>query len=106
LSLDTLALWEIQELMLRSQRPDDPQTEVLANTLWSYYLPKLPEIREVLAGVLDELSLKGPWNSGEMPLAGTAPLAAAGVGSSGLWTPETQAQAAGQPSKLWLPGQE
>jgi len=32
----------------------------------------------VLAGVLDELSLKGPWNSGETPLAGAAPMAAAG----------------------------
>jgi tetratricopeptide (TPR) repeat protein len=104
LSLDTLALWEIQELMLRSQRPDDPQTAVLANTLWNYYLPKLPEIREVLAGIFDELSLKGPWKSGQMPLAGTAPLAPAGVGASSWWTPESQA--AGQPSKLWLPGQE
>jgi hypothetical protein len=101
--LDTLALWEIQELMLRSQRADDPQTLVVANTLWNYYLPKLPEIREVLVGILDELSLRGPWDSAEA-LAGTAPLAAAGVAPSGLWTPETQS--AGQPSKLWLPGQE
>jgi hypothetical protein len=31
-------------------------------------------------------------------------LAAAGVATSGLWTPE--AETAGQPSKLWLPGQE
>ena len=90
--------------MLRSQRPDDPQTAVLANTLWNYYLPKLPEIREVLAGVFDELSLKGPWNSGQMPLAGAAPLATAGVGASSWWTPE--GPTAGQPSKLWLPGQE
>jgi tetratricopeptide (TPR) repeat protein len=104
LPLDTLALWEIQELMLRSQRPDDPQTEVLANTLWNYYLPKLPEIREVLAGVFDELALKGPWNSPEAPLAGAAPLAAAAIGSTGWWTPGGKATA--QPSKLWLPGQE
>lgn len=103
--LDALALWEVHELMLRSQHPDDPQIAQLANTLWNYYLPKLPEIREVVAGVLNELSLPGPWNRvGAAASAVDQPLAAAGVGSTGLWTPE--AQTAGQPSKLWLPGQE
>jgi hypothetical protein len=102
--LDALALWEVHELMLRSQRPDDPQIAQLANTLWNYYLPKLPEIREVVTGVLNELSLPGPWNSGAAGAAAMEPLAGAGVGTSALWTPE--AQTAGQPSKLWLPGQE
>jgi hypothetical protein len=102
--LDELALWEVHELMLRMQRPDDPQVVQLANTLWNYYLPKLPEIRDVLTGVLSELSVPGPWNAGAPATAAVEPLAGAGVGSSALWTPE--AQAAGQPSKLWLPGQE
>jgi len=103
--LDALALWEVHELMLRSQHPDDPQIAQLANTLWNYYLPKLPEIREVISGVLNELSLPGPWNAGAAAVSAIdQPLAAAAVGSTGLWTPE--AQTAGQPSKLWLPGQE
>src|SRR5262245_15348023 len=103
-ALDALALWEVHELMLRSQRPDDPKIVELANSLWNYYLPKLPEIREVVMGVLNELSIPGPWNAAAAPVGATEPLAAAGVGSSSLWTPE--AQTAGQPSKLWLPGQE
>ncbi len=102
--LDALALWEVHELMLRSQRPGDPQIAPLANTLWNYYLPKLPEIREVVTGVLNELSLPGPWNGGSAGAAAVEPLAGAGVGSAALWTPE--AQTAGQPSKLWLPGQD
>jgi hypothetical protein len=103
-SLDALALWEVHELMLRSQHPGDPQLAQLANTLWNYYLPKLPEIREIITGVLNELSIPGPWNEGAAAPSVVEPLAAAGVGSPGLWTPE--AQTAGQPSKLWLPGQE
>ncbi len=87
--LDALALWEVHELMLRSQRPDDPEIAQLANILWNYYLPKLPEIREVVSGVLNELSLPGPWNAGAVATA-IEPLAGAGVGATGLWTPEAQ----------------
>jgi len=93
----------VHELMLRAQHPDDPKITDLANGLWNYYLPKLPEIREIVMGVLNELSIPGPWNAAA-PVGATEPLAAAGVGASSLWTPE--AQTAGQPSKLWLPGQE
>jgi hypothetical protein len=98
------ALWEIHELMIRSQRPDDPQLNQIANALWNYYVPKLPEIREMIVGVLNELSIAGPWNGAQQLVGATEPLAGAGVGASGLWTPE--AETAGQPSKLWLPGNE
>ncbi len=102
--LDALALWEIHELLLRSQRPDDPQTSQLASLLWNFYVPKLPEIRNVVLGVLNKTSLPGPWNAGAVSEAAGEPLAVAGVGSSALWTPESQPSE--QPSKLWLPGQE
>ena len=105
LPLDALALWEVHELTLRSHRPDDPQNCATGRHLWNYYLPKIPEIRDVLSSVLNELSLPGPWNApGAAVSTIDQPLAAAAVGSTGLWTPE--AQTAGQPSKLWLPGQE
>jgi tetratricopeptide (TPR) repeat protein len=104
LPLDALALWELQELMVRSQRRDDPELGQLAGVLWNYYLPKLPEMRETLVSLFSELALPGPWNAeGAAAPSIDQPLAAAGAGSTGLWTPE--AQAAGQPSKLWLPGQ-
>jgi hypothetical protein len=97
------ALWEIQELMIRSQRDDDPQIVQVANTLWNYYVPKLPEIRDMIVEVLTEVSVPGPWNASVAPTLASEPLAAAGVGASGLWTPG--AENTGQPSKLWLPGQ-
>jgi hypothetical protein len=97
------ALWEVQELMIRSQRPDDSQLNQIANTLWNYFIPKLPEVREMIVGVLNQLSIPGPWNSTPQ-LGETEPLATAGVAGSGLWTPD--AETAGQPSKLWLPGHE
>jgi hypothetical protein len=98
------ALWELHELMIRSQRPDDSQLMQIANTLWNYFIPKLPEVREMIVSVLNELSIPGPWNGSPQLVGATEPLAGAGVGGSGLWTPE--AETAGQPSKLWLPGQE
>jgi hypothetical protein len=104
LPLTDQALWEVQELMIRWQRPDDSQINQVANTLWNYYIPKLPEVREMIVGVLNELSIPGPWNATAQVVGATETLAAAGVAASGLWTPE--AETAGQPSKLWLPGQE
>lgn len=98
------ALWEVHELMIRSQRPDDSQVNQIANTLWNYFVPKLPEVREMIVGVLNDLSIPGPWNGSPQLVGAIEPLAGAAVGASGLWTPE--AEAAGQPSKLWLPGQE
>ena len=102
--LDALAVWEIQELLFRSQDPADPQMAALANNLWNYYVPKLPEIRDMVVEILGQLPISGPWNAAAEGISPAAPLAAAGVTGSGLWTPETQQ--AGQPSKLWLPGQE
>ncbi len=97
-------MWDIHELMVRSQRDDDPQVVQLANTLWNYFVPKLPEVREMVVGILNELAIPGPWNGTPQRMGATETLAGAGVGASGLWTPE--AEATGQPSKLWLPGQE
>jgi hypothetical protein len=104
LPLNEIAMWEIHELMVRSHRTDDPQVAEIAARLWNYYVPKLPEIREMIVGVLSELSLPGPWNNPVTPIGAPEPFAAAAVGSSGLWTPE--ADTAGQSSKIWLPGQE
>ncbi len=105
LPLNDVALWEIHELMIRSQHPDDPRVAEIAAKLWNYYVPKLPEVRDMILGVLKELSIPGPWDSPVQSIGAAQPLAAAAVGSSGLWTPEAET-AGGQPSKLWLPGQE
>lgn len=104
LPLNEIALWEIHEMMIRAQAADESRVAEIAARLWNYYMPKLPEIRDLIVGVLNELSIPGPWNSPVQPIGANMPLAAAAVGESGLWTPE--AETAGQPSKLWLPGQE
>lgn len=101
--LEQLITWELEELMLRHEEPGDPQIAELANRLWSYYAPKLPEFREIIITLLSEIGLPGPWQgaTGISPAGDTFAAGAAPAG--GLWTPE--AQTAGQPSKLWLPGQ-
>jgi hypothetical protein len=105
LPLDEIALLEIQELMIRSNKAEDPRVPEIASRLWNYYAPKLPELRDMLVGLLGELSIPGPWdNSPGQPIGANEVLAEAAVGSSSLWTPE--AEPAGQSSKLWLPGQE
>lgn len=100
--LEQMVTWELEELLLRNEEPEDPHVAELANRLWNYYAPKLPEFREVISGLLTEIGLPGPWQGAGISAAGDS-LAAGAVTSGGLWTPE--AQTAGQPSKLWLPGQ-
>lgn len=104
-SLHDLVMWELEELMQRAEDPDDPQLPALANSLWNFYAPKLPQFREVIAGMLNELGLPGPWNSPTVAAGPMEELAAAGTTApdTGLWTPG--AEPASQPSKLWLPGQ-
>lgn len=118
-SLEALLVWEFEELILRSLLADDapgsdPQREEIAATLWNYYRPKLPNAAQLIAGMLNQMELPGPWNVGRGNMEGgnagggntgeSESLAAVGAGAGGIWTPE--AQASGQPSKLWLPGQE
>jgi hypothetical protein len=102
--LESQVVWEIQELIMRSADPNDPQLAEIAAKLWNYYRPKLPRLATLITNLLKNFRIPGPWNVGVG--AGPEPesLAGAGVGAGGLWTPE--GEAAGQPSKLWLPGQE
>jgi hypothetical protein len=102
--LESLVLWELEELMLRARDPHDPLLAETAATLWNYYRPKLPNAAELITGVLNQLDLPGPWNVAGSGGPESESLTAAGVGAGGIWTPE--AQAPGQTSKLWLPGQE
>ncbi|MGQ0635541.1 MAG: tetratricopeptide repeat protein [Planctomycetaceae bacterium] len=102
--LNSLLLWELEELALRARDPDDPQVLQLAANLWNYYRPKLPDAAAMIAGLLNELNLPGPWNAPPESIAAADMPATAGVSAGGIWTPEAPAPA-GEPSKLWLPGQ-
>lgn len=102
--LEALVMWELEELMLRAKSPEDPKLAELAATLWNYYRPKLPNAAELIVGVLNQLAIPGPWNAAGAAAGEVESLATAGTTAGGIWTPE--AQAPGQTSKLWLPGQE
>jgi hypothetical protein len=95
-------LFELEELGLRSRNPEDPAIPGLAASLWNYYRPKIPNSTEVIAGILNQFNVPGPWNVPEVAAGEADPLAAAAA-AGGIWTPE--AESAGQPSKLWLPGE-
>lgn len=103
--LEALVMWELEELMLRAKNPSDPKLSEVAATLWNYYRPKLPNAAELIVGMLNQLEIPGPWNAAGAAVGEAETLATAGAAAGGgLWTPEGQTP--GQPSKLWLPGQE
>jgi hypothetical protein len=101
--LEELLSWEIEELALRTRNAEDPGIPELAATLWNYYRPKLPDGDRIIAGILNELRIPGPWSAGSLVDSGM-PLAEPVGAPGGLWTPD--AQPAGGPSKIWLPGQQ
>lgn len=107
---------DLQELVERGDVDrKDPQLPILANQIWTRYAVKVPQLRPTLVQLLTELELSGPWQLGDMAVAG-AELAPAGApGTGGWWGPgaiQSASPAAGSPgeagsggSKLWLPGQ-
>jgi hypothetical protein len=103
--LSQMLLWDIQEINIRKHLPGDAEIPALAEKLWNYYLPKLPENRELIELVLKDVPIAGTWNHSNQPIRTSGSLMEPAASSpSGLWTPESAA--AGQPSKLWLPGSE
>lgn len=103
--LQQLLEWEIQELVLRSEDPEDPQAAVIARQISSYYLPKLPEYAQSVMSLLGRLNVPGPWNAAGSSGLVTSVAAAADPAASGVWTPESAAEPQSSGSKLWLPGQ-
>lgn len=103
--LDSMLAWELEELLMRvAKDPDDHKLREIADSLWNYYRPKVPDAARFIGMVLSQLPLAGPWNS-EGPMFARSE-AAAPTGSSspgGVWTPDAPSQSTG--SKLWLPGQ-
>jgi hypothetical protein len=92
--------WELRELALRSEDPEDPKLASLLNHLFHYYGRKLPELRQHLVSIVEEHGLPVPWEGGETAAeAEQAGSATAG----GLWTPATSKEGE---RKLWLPGQD
>ncbi|MFN3157829.1 MAG: tetratricopeptide repeat protein [Rubinisphaera brasiliensis] len=95
---DTLQ-WELRELQFRILEPEKDDFVAFLNNLHERFLRKLPELEQLIEGLLSEHQITPPWKS-------AAGIASAGEqNSGGLWSPETQQQPASS-GKLWLPGQE
>ena len=93
--------WDMTELALRLEEPDDPALKPLLDRFVNYYSPKVPQMRGYVERMLESVGLPSPWDAVSIVTADSVSAAM----SSGVWTPETPAAAAAGGSKLWLPGQ-
>ena len=85
--------WKLRELQL--QLGDKDKVNALFRELWDVYGAKLPRLRQILGGIVEELGIERPWDSGIVTASN----------SSGVWSKEAVASAAsGQ--KLWIPGND
>lgn len=83
--------WAMREFQFRIEDRKDPELPALVEHIWNYYGGKLPQIKDAMRPVLQEL---------EIPIPGET--------AGGIVLPESAAAAAssGDESKLWLPGQD
>ena len=93
--------WDMTELALRLEEPDDPALKPLLDRFVNYYSPKVPQMRGYVERMLESVGVPSPWESVSIVTAGNVPTAA----GSGVWTPDAPVAASSGGSKLWLPGQ-
>lgn len=96
--------WDMWELMLRAEDPDDPQLQPLLKTIWDAYGEKLPKVREVLQSIVSSLGIAAPWEAAGGIV--TPQSVAEASEQQDVWTPDGAADADGGEKKLWLPGQD
>jgi hypothetical protein len=77
---------DLRELTLRIEDPEDPELQKLLQRFSTYYLPKLPQLRENLDGLLAAHGIEPPWDAAPFGAA-----EAATANASGIWTPESGA---------------
>jgi tetratricopeptide (TPR) repeat protein len=93
--------WDMTELALRLESPDDPALQPLLDRFVNYYSPKVPQMRGYIERMLESFGVPSPWNS--VSIVTSASISAAV--SESVWSPDAQQPAAAGASKLWLPGQ-
>ncbi|WP_144992990.1 SEC-C metal-binding domain-containing protein [Polystyrenella longa] len=96
-SFEPVFEWKLRKLTVLLRDPQRPEVKELVTSMHQYYGSKIPEFRNMLAGLQADLNLD---------VGILAPNGAAVDASSeqGLWSPD-QPEASGD-KKLWLPGQE
>ena len=84
--------WKLRELQLHLG--DKDKVNSIFHELWDVYGAKMPRLRQILGGIVDELGIERPWEQPSIVTAASP--------TAGLWSPEAPSSTpAGQ--KLWLP---
>lgn len=95
---ETQLTWDMTELALRLEEPNDSALKPLLDRFVHYYSPKVPQMRGYVENLLRSYDVPSPWESVSIITSSSVEV------SSGLWNPDAPA-ASPNPSKLWLPGQ-
>lgn len=100
-AFENVLKWEMRELSLRMEDPDDPALRPLLQRFWDYYGAKVPQLRDYVAQICQMVGIPVPGDA-----QGDAFGAMGGTSTpSGVWTPEGAGAGQGE-KKLWVPGQD
>ncbi|MBI1347554.1 hypothetical protein GC163_14840 [bacterium] len=94
--------WDLRELLMRLEEPNDPGLASLAQKFVNYYGPKLPQMRPYVEQMFSLAGAPSPWSTSSIITPDSMPNP-----SGGLWTPDSPgdpAPATGGGSGLWVPG--
>ncbi len=91
--------WDLLELRIRLENPEDPELFLLLDRMYQQYLRKMPDVESVVTGLLVMHKVAPPWLGGNI----VTPDGSSETGE--IWSPEKEAEASSG-GKLWLPGQE
>lgn len=83
--------WKLRELQLHLGNKE--KVNGIFHELWHVYGAKLPRLRQILSGIVEELGIERPWEQSIVIASGD---------SGGLWSPDAQSNAP-EGQKLWLP---
>ncbi len=89
--------WDLRELLMRLEDPNDPGLKDLGRKFVQFYSPKLPQMRPYLEQMFAIAGVPSPWLHVDLITEATV-----GGITAGLWTPGA-AEPAAAGSKLWVP---
>lgn len=83
--------WKLRELQLHLG--DKDKVNSIFHELWHVYGAKLPRLRQILSGIVEELGIERPWEQSIVTATSDA---------GGMWSPNSPASES-VTQKLWLP---
>jgi len=95
-AFESLLMWKLREISLRSRNPEDPELRPLLLEVWNQYGAKLPAVRARLEEFTQTLKIDPPWGSSIL-----APQTV-GIGEKPIWGAATEETSSAE-KKLWVP---